>query len=747
MVNSNKLFRGKKMSKRHPKSVALLLIVFVLSTFSAGCVQAGEEKSLDKSENLFTTEKIALASEFSPFRDVPVDLQPVLAPYQIAADLNNVENGSYFEFTEDAQDMLVKNGFVVLPKMQTEFFMLYESNRYQGIPNLVTTDAMLHNYHLFFDHMLKTVEEEQLRPELQKLNIAMLASSHEQYQILKGSPWENAAKRNLAFFNVGSCLLDPTTKIVKEVQKEVEAELQLIREKNTTTMSPIMNMGTEPDLTDALQEDYTQYIPRGHYTRSDELKTYFQTMMWYGRMTFRLKNKDETRSALLMTLALQQHDNRISWEKIYRTTNFFVGESDDPGCPEYSALINDVYGSEISVQELSTNDDKWQSLLQKAADLEAPAINSIPIFDPKIQPDREQEIKGYRFMGQRYTVDADIFQCLIYREVLENEQGDRRMLPKGLDIPAAMGSTDASNILNDMGEYGFKNYPENMHRLQEHIASLEATAWHQNLYWNWMNTLRTLTHGIQDGHPSFMLNQAWNKKELNTFLSSWTELKHDTILYAKQCYAECGGMIPDNIDNRGYVEPNPHLYARLSALSAMTREGLQAQDLISEHDAESLERMETLALKLKTISEKELKGESLTEKEYELIRSFGGQLEHFWLEALRDQEGGARSQLLTDNPAMLVADVATAPPDQVLEEGTGFINEIYAIVPVDGKLRITKGAVYSYYEFPWPASDRLTDEKWREMLRNETNPEAPEWTRSFMVDGTCSVSIPWEENW
>lgn len=733
------------MNKHHVRPVALLLIVVFLSVFSGGCGQAKEDRSLGKDENLYSTEKIVLASEFGPYRSIPVDEQPCLEPYQAATELGNIENGSRFSFSEEAKAMLVKNGFVVLPQMGTEFFMIYEMNRYSGTPNFVTTDAMLHNYHLFFNHLLKTVEEEQLRPELQKLNTAMLTASKEQYQVLKESPWENAAKRNLAFFNVASCLLDPNTKIAKEVQTEVETELQLIKEQNTTTASPVMNMGAEPGVTDPLQEDYTQYIPRGHYTRSDDLKTYFQSMMWNGRMTFRLKNEDETRSAILMTLALEQHNNRVSWEKIYRTTNFFVGQSDDPGCSEYSGLINEVYGPELSLQELSTNENKWQTLLQKASELKGPMINSIPIFDPTIQPDREKEITGFRFMGQRYTIDADIFQRLIYREVKENDQGDLRLLPKGLDIPAAMGSSEASNILKEMGEFSYQNYSENMSRMQKHLAGLDASTWHQNLYWNWMNTLTPLTREIQEGCPSFMQNQAWQRKELNTFLASWTELKHDTILYAKQCYAECGGCIPDNIDDRGYVEPNPHLYARLAALSAMTRDGLQSQNIINERDVESLNRMETLALNLKAISEKELQGQSLTEEEYELIRSFGGQLEHFWLEALRDQESTGRSQLLADNPAMLVADVATAPPDTVLEEGSGFIQSIYAVVPVEGKLRITKGAIYSYYEFPWSASDRLTDEKWREMVFNERTPDAPEWTRSFKCDGTCQT-MQWEEN-
>ena len=47
------------------------------------------------------------------------------------------------------------------------------------------------------------------------------------------------------------------------------------------------------------------------------------------------------------------------------------------------------------------------------------------------------------------------------------------------------------------------------------------------------------------GYPSFMTNSAWTRKDLNTILGSWTELKHDTLLYAKQVMAEMGGGPPD----------------------------------------------------------------------------------------------------------------------------------------------------------------------------------------------------------
>ena len=54
-----------------------------------------------------------------------------------------------------------------------------------------------------------------------------------------------------------------------------------------------------------LIEVYEQYIPRGHYTRSEDLKMYFKAMMWYGRLTFRLNDDFETQRALLVTQAVR----------------------------------------------------------------------------------------------------------------------------------------------------------------------------------------------------------------------------------------------------------------------------------------------------------------------------------------------------------------------------------------------------------------------------------------------------------
>jgi hypothetical protein len=434
---------------------------------------------------------------------------------------------------------------------------------------------------------------------------------------------------------------------------------------------------------------------------------------------------------MLITLALNKQANQTTWNNLYEPINFFVGKSDDITYYDFKQLLDKVYGAQATVKNVASDATKFAAFVAATKELHPPEINSIPIFNAAIQPDREKEIKGFRFVGQRFTIDAAIFQRLVDREVTG------RMLPKGLDIPAALGSAEALSILTQLGETNYKNYPENLAKLQTYLTAQSTQVWTQNLYWGWLNTLRSLVGEKPAGYPSFMRNVAWVRKELNTFLGSWTELKHDTILYAKQVYAELGGGGPEKRDDRGYVEPNPQLYARLAALLNMTSTGLESRGLLNPEMKDNLDKMETLALSLKTISEKELNNSTLTDDEYELIRSYGGQLEHFWLEVNKDdpafKASSGQRDYLNENPAALVADVATDPNGKVLEEATGRIAEIYVVAPVAGQLKIVNGGVYSYYEFTQTLSNRLTDKKWRELLTSPQAPALPAWTSAFIA--------------
>jgi len=669
---------------------------------------------------------------FAPYREVPVEVVPKVPLYSVEKNLANVANISDFRFSQKAREMLVKNGFVVIPSREEFFFSLYCDNKEKEIPSFVTTDSVLHSYHLVFDSLLKQLEEKKLLSLLKTLTVNMLNESLRQYQILQKTEWREFARRNVGFFAVGNKLLDPSAEIPSLVAEEVNQELALIERHEGMRKSPVMNIGKQQTtkgfgFDEAYQEDYSQYVPRGHYDRSEELKKYFKAMMWYGRISFRADRDDELKSALLMVLALNEEDNSELWRELYEPVTFFIGKSDDLTYSQFNQLTWEIYGEEMGgLKKMVKDKDRFSLLAQKVRERKPSGINT---------SGRGEEV-AFRFMGQRFVIDTFIFQRLIYDAVGDKREescekftplmtncfSGARCLPKGLDIPAAMGSLEAEKILEEMGETEYICYPERMAEVKKFLGSLNKRAWTENLYGAWLYQLRPLLTRKGNGYPFFMQNTAWARKDLNTFLGSWIELKHDTILYTKQAYSQKATAVMPSApkDDRGYVEPQPHLYARLASLVKMTREGLESKGLLTTEMEESLKEMEQLALSLKKIAEKELNNEFLTAEEYELIRSYGEKLSWFWVAV-------NRREVENSGIATVVADIATNPDGgKVLEGGTGYISNIYVVVPVEGKLKIARGGVYSYYEFTWPMKDRLTDEKWREILDNPQQAQLPE---------------------
>ncbi len=686
-------------------------------------------------------------SVFAPYQPQPVNVTPALDQPAIAPDLSNVYIA--MPLSADQLARLARDGVVASPGLQEkEFFTVYEKARYANVPIFITSDSLLHVYHLMFDKTLRTAEVEYFYPLLQSLNRALIVTADAQYQQVRGTPWEDAALRTVAFIAVSGKLADAGFPIPAYAADLAEAEIANIEAASGIEFSPLF-----PGL--EFGEDYTQYIPRGHYTRSDALKAYFKSMMWYGRMTFRLKTDDpdvgraETRSALLLVQALRntQVGDRPAldvWADLYDPTAFLVGRSDDLTALDYIPVIDAVYGEAPTLATLA-DDAKLDTFIAATDALPAPRILGLVIRDTD---DETRQTKGLRFMGQRFVPDAYIFRQLIYRNV--GTRADRRGLPKGLDIFAAMGSERAYELLDAMGETHYMSYTLQMDKMRAWTGSLTQDDWTETVYNTWLYTFQPLIEAPGPGYPTFMQSTAWRDKQLHTALGSWAELKHDTILYAKQTYAEMGAgwmpTPPDPVPARGYVEPVPEFYARLAALAAMTREGLASRSLLGEQDADSLARIEDLALALKAMAEKQLAGIPLTEEEHHRIRYYGGELEHLVMASADTPPGepGAIPYMDEDPQAAVIADVATDPdPDAdgvpnpvVLEVGVGRVSEIHVVVPLveaDGSLRlqVARGGIFSYYEFPWPADDRLTDEKWQSMLDDGSAPAQPAWIESF----------------
>nr|QNR61656.1 hypothetical protein GZ37B2_88 [uncultured archaeon GZfos37B2] len=222
-----------------------------------------------------------------------------------------------------------------------------------------------------------------------------------------------------------------------------------------------------------------------------------------------------------------------------------------------------------------------------------------------------------------------------------------------------------------------------------------------------------------------MQTDAWQDKELTTALASWAELRHDTILYAKQSYtmvAECAPPMEEEKPVVGYVEPVPEFYNRLLALTRMTNSGLTEMDVLDSSSKHRLENLEGILARLVNISSKELENKELSKDDYDFIKNFGDNLDG----VIADVDDKAKK-------TTVIADVHTdSNTRQVLEEGVGYVDLIAVAYKLpDGRILVGAGPVMSYYEFKQPMDGRLTDEAWRELL-DSNPPDKPEWGSNML---------------
>ncbi|MHC4173024.1 MAG: DUF3160 domain-containing protein [Planctomycetota bacterium] len=717
-----------------------------LGQFVGGCLKC-EEGEADEAE------KPALGKYYVPYENL---VEPNAPGYTLPLDLIEIENyaamDSMFDLNSVAP-LLEQSGFAIIEhdfhvpdSNGDDIVKPFEYLDRMDVPLFVTADTLLHLYHIQFDETLKDVEEREFYGDIRGLTAALLDDALVAYEQYTGDLQE-AAKRNIAYLAVAQKLIDPNTQIPALVTKLVTNELAKID----------AHAGFAPSDIFIYQEDYSQYVPRGHYTRSQELRRYFRTLIWYGRMAFLLKGaeiwgpmgealisvedaKIQTMQAVLLARSIEEvqvgkRSGRQIWDRLYAVTSFYVGLADDLTPYEYLGAVDKVFGSGFVPADLEDPDNLF-ALKVELALLRSPEIfggTGNVFVTPPVTPESLDEVldktKGMRFMGQRFIPDSYMFQHLVFPEVLgytgtgdpvpftlgDTGLGPGRCYPRGLDVMAILGSTQAKTILVEQGDTDYTNYDLRFNELKAEFDAFDLADWNRNLYWSWLYSLRALTDEFPDGYPNFMRTKGWEKKELNAALASWTELRHDTILYAKQSYTPVETAIPHVT---GYVEPVPEFYGRLLALTRMTREGLSDFDALSAQAIQRLVNLEDILSRLIEIANKELTNQQLSDEDYWYIKGFAETLEGAIIGV---EEKGIKTTL--------VADVHThSAEEKVVEEGVGYVDLIIIACPrPDGSIFLAAGPVLSYYEFKHPMSDRLTDEAWRELLDSPNRPNRPSW--------------------
>jgi hypothetical protein len=630
----------------------------------------------------------------------------------------------------------------------------------------ISTDYLTHVYHRLVENEFSYIEQAKLYPILTDLSNSMLRSAVNAsytnqaqqesnnrlttYFLVSSAILNNATTDSTTFSNnnyIDDTKTDTKANILKNVDTlaaqygisediiyTAKQELTLISDASKLTTSPLFEQ-----YQDNIVEDYTQFGPRSHYAKNVILRDYFRAMMWFGRINFLVKSPELTRDAANM-VTMMSDDQIQQWEYIYNPTTFFVGQADD-------LTITDIKKA-ITITGFSMTDESTEAITRLQEELNTysnPLIMSSVVISPSVsgtsKEDLQNSTKGFRFMGQRTTPDAFIFSSLTQGDEAPDPVTGQKLpsTPTALMVSTLMGDVVSKDLLNS---WIATNAPNSDKVLANKIASLQTyfdgvskEQWTQNIYWSWLHTIKSLFNSEKDktGYPMFMKKDSWSTKSTQAFLGSWTELKHDTLLYSKQSYAELGAGPGEETEipavPKGYVEPNIEFFDRLIALVNMTNEGLTKFNLIPESFQSRNSSFVNMLNFYKKIAVAELQNTTISDDDFEQLR-----LSAYSLDQLL-QAPDSQVQLESNARSAIIADVHTdVKKNQILYEADGIPNYIYVAVKDANGTRLTKGLVYSYYEFTNPAGARLTDTTWQKWNYSSTIKmlKMPDWNKALI---------------
>lgn len=666
--------------------------------------------------------------------------------------------------TDDELALFKKTGFVSIDQNRrhtfaSAYYQIYAAD----LPVLVTADSVMHALHKSYDDILMDMERTVFTPALRQILADTHAKSSAPYRdgpvpegVLDVDLYLSVARNLLEGAGAPADEVDYASKPtwdgklkVRSYHGQDEAVLALLTEVRSLKLKdPFAGSPPTKLYGGERYPDFSQFRPRGHYTKSQDLKNYFRCMMWLGRADcgwnvlptddskgVKANSDRELTAAVLFCEALNASGSTKALKSLDEIIGFMVGRSDN--LTVFTLLDVCAKTDTASTAGQVKNLDKVKTELKSGKHGAQMIRSQLLLSDPgntiKVPPPAV-----FQVFGQRFVLDSFVLSQVVFDGIVFKNQKMRRMMPTGLDALAALGSDEAVLLLEP--ELKKWNYSANLLACRDFVNLHPEAYWKSNLYVLWLDCLRVLNADMSahKRFPQAMRSKAWAMKQLNTQLGSWAELRHDTILYAKQSFT----ARPTCEYPAGYVEPYPEFYAKakffadeagkLFAASEFPGEGAEAK---KRYVAFFKQFGETVG-QLEGLAKKELAGEAFTDAEKTFIKKTvdargggsGPPRYDGWYPNLFFNRGQCAEW------APVAADVHTDPESQsCLEVAVG--DTMFGVIAVDNdKDRMTYvGPLYSYYEFHQNAEKRLTDPEWQQMIQQGKAPARPEWAKEFVA--------------
>lgn len=649
---------------------------------------------------------------------------------------------------DDELERLDDLGFVITDKTSFPNFVYgYELLYALDLPLFVSADSVLFAVHQSYDTLLARIEMGVLIPALTDL----LDSARNQLEAGNVGGFTERTVRDVdLYLAVASSLLSGELQepVAGANRNDVGCLLSGVSKEDGCVEGQFF--GTSRVF------DFSQFTIRGHYTDSVELGQYFQAMMWLGRIDLRLLEtvgehtqafrRRQLEAALLLRWLLDDSESRRNWATIDGVVTAFVGQHDSMTLPQLDDLLEDLGVQTLEELSALSDEDIAQAIVDGGYG--AQRISSHIMAGSPTGGTRPLS-STFLLFGQRYLADSHVFSNVVYDRVPERPGYPDRMMPDPLDAAfAALGNNQALQLLDD--ELETYAYAPQLGEVRILIDELGSDYWTADLYNRLLSALRELSPGEEtaspagSGLPAVAGTEAWGRRILNTQLASWAELRHDTLLYAKQSYT-AGQPICEYPD--AYVDPYPEFWHKLVDFA---EHGLT---LASEHGLGSLvttyfSELANSATILAEMAENQRAGIPHTAEQLEFINR-----------AVRTQHGGGgcggvganavdaegwyadlffeAADRVAYDPS--IADVHTQPTNEIGEEvgrilhvATGTARQMVMTVDTCEGPKAYVGLVSSYFERITEDFERLTDEVWAQEIFYE-HPEDVAWMQPLVV--------------
>ncbi|MCQ2236901.1 MAG: DUF3160 domain-containing protein [Bacteroidales bacterium] len=607
--------------------------------------------------------------------------------------------------SQAAIDLLRNNSFCISETRAEQMYNPYEY--YHKLPHYITTDLFLSAYNAYLAWMIQTVEEENIYPLICNFTNEMFDQSMNELYSCSDESILKLAQHAVVYYAI-ACRLATGN------DKELPDDLQDIYDEEIRDIESLADIKSNFL---GIFMPYSIFKPRGFYTRNSNTQNYFKVMMWLQSAKYRINTDDSIVYPLFLSLQYERASSSLKekMKNVYNLLSYLIGEIDNCSMMDLSEKL----GADFQINNDSDlkDPDKLASVrdyLQKENERCNRIFNRVEGLDP---------IAEVNFMPQRYTPDAEILMWMC-----DVETESSRPFPDGLDVLNSFGNRVAERILNetDSGTVKWDDYKASSARMKakfENYPDFNKTLYNKNI-----EALVSLQNNRKK--PDYMNTEAWQKKNTNTALASWAELKHTTILYAESPGGAEGGeggeivFMPEPDHYSDIVEPNIEFWEKSIELLNQTEIVFEDNGIHTGYEHRWLKNKAEEYLEA---TKKELAGEPVNLKLWT-----GESYENFYNYALTFSD---RTKINNTDIAK-IADAYTrfrdgAPDNGILHVGLGLVNSIFVLVENNGKIYLTEGAVYDYRSAV--LNSRANDDEWRKMLNKDYGIGRPKWMEPYIL--------------